>query len=121
MIEKARQEKLEQLELEVIEGNQRAIGLYHKMGFCVHRRKAQRHPAGGWKLLKRADDGQGFISWRKKVLSGLIVADKTFLIFFYKMTTISERLWLIRLKNPFIIKRASCKNRTDKLVDSSAH
>ena len=31
-------------------------------GFCVHRRKAQRHPAGGWKLLKRADDGQGFIS-----------------------------------------------------------
>lgn len=33
MIEKARQEKLEQLELEVIEGNQRAIGLYHKMGF----------------------------------------------------------------------------------------
>ena len=24
---------LEQLELEVIEGNQRAIGLYHKMGF----------------------------------------------------------------------------------------
>ena len=36
MIDKARQEKLEQLELEVIEGNQRAIGLYHKMGFvCV--------------------------------------------------------------------------------------
>ena len=36
MIEKARQEKLEQLELEVIEGNQRAIGLYHKMGFvCI--------------------------------------------------------------------------------------
>lgn len=33
MIDKARQEKLEQLELEVIEGNQRAIGLYHKMGF----------------------------------------------------------------------------------------
>ena len=33
MIEKARQEKLEQLELEVIEGNQRAIELYHKMGF----------------------------------------------------------------------------------------
>ncbi len=52
MIDKARQEKLEQLELEVIEGNQRAIGLYHKMGFCVHRRKAQRYPAGGWKLLK---------------------------------------------------------------------
>ena len=27
---------LEQLELEVIEGNQRAIGLYHKMGFvCI--------------------------------------------------------------------------------------
>ena len=33
MIDIARQEKLEQLELEVIEGNQRAIGLYHKMGF----------------------------------------------------------------------------------------
>ena len=33
MIDKARQEKLEQLELEVIEGNQRAIELYHKMGF----------------------------------------------------------------------------------------
>lgn len=33
MIEKARQEKLEQLELEVIEGNRRAMGLYHKMGF----------------------------------------------------------------------------------------
>ena len=33
MIDTARQEKLEQLELEGIEGNQRAIELYHKMGF----------------------------------------------------------------------------------------